>query len=115
MQQDAKQLVNRLYYFGSNPSSGLLRRTGSSTQYFFRTKVEASELERPCSIDFYVGGKLTGSLVVLQQPARGSVHGSFRLNSVSEAESIQQRTVDDTVNHIQSSLEVKILKVCFVF
>jgi hypothetical protein len=59
----------------------------------------------------YITGKKAGSMVVMAQPRKGIVHGSFPLDDALEAASIGGADVNRAVNSIQASITVTITKV----
>lgn len=112
MKKAATQLINRLYNVKSGSSgSRLASRTNSVTRYFIKVQVDVTELERPCSIDVYVGDHLAGSMIVMGQPETGIVNGGFAIDDAVTAAGLHKRTTASAVNSIQSSLTVDITKV----
>lgn len=113
MSADAKRLINQLY--GPSGRSKAKVQNGhdnGTTQYFVRIQVEASEVERPCTVEIYVSGRLAGGMVVMEHPSHGTVHGELSLEETLDATDIRQLSSSKTVDAIQSSLEVGLIKVC---
>lgn len=114
MRQETKKLVNRLYGPETNAASMRLgvKTANATTRYFARVSLDVTEVERPCVVELYVGDKQAGTLVVMQQPATGIMHGGFPLDDALDAAEIQTLRPEYAVHSIISSLEVAIVKVC---
>lgn len=111
MGRDAKRLINRLYSDNGSSSSRLVRRGEATTRYFVRIELDVTEVERPCLVEIYVGGELAGSMVVMAQPASGIIHGGFALDNAIEKTEMSSMDVDSTMDSLEESLEVGIVKV----
>lgn len=112
MSADAKRLINRLYGPSDLSWARLSRRSDNNTsRYFAHVQVEASEVERPCAVEIYVGGECAGSLFIMKHPSHGAVHGKLPLEETLEAIGMRQHPASKTLSSIQSSLEVAIVKV----
>lgn len=112
MGANAKRLINQLYGPTDRSEAKLERRHDNrTTRYFARVQVEASELERPCAVEVYVGGRYSGSLVIMQHPSQGAIHGEFPIEETLDAVGMRKASTRKTLNSIQSSLEVAIIKV----
>lgn len=112
MQQDATRLTNRMYADNSTISKRSMTSDGGTMRYFARVQLEVSQVERPCSINLFVNGQRVGSLVVMQQPEYGIVHGGFDLDQAAQPAQNRGVSTDMVVSSMQSGLEVEIVTVC---
>ncbi|KAF4987692.1 hypothetical protein FGRMN_10218 [Fusarium graminum] len=108
----AKTMVNRLYGSGSSRRRDIEERADSkTTRYFANVELDVTEVERPAQVNVYVSGKLVGGLVVMRQPAEGTVHGSFSADQAADTPQLlgacSPTKVADAVN---SGLQVEIVK-----
>lgn len=113
MGAEAKRLVNQLYGPTDLALSHLAHSQNKTiTRFFARVQLEVSEVERPCILEVYIAGQHAGNMFVMEHPARGASHAGFALDEqVLEASGMQRRSVRKTLDLIQSSLEVAIIKV----
>lgn len=126
MQQDATRLINQAYSssddlttrgikLASRATSGGGDNSSSSsdcyTRFFVRISLDVEEVERPCSVDLYLGGKKIDGHVVMQQPSCGTVHGEYSLDSVVKETLDLGLELDDLVSDIVSKFQVQITKV----
>ncbi|KAF7545891.1 hypothetical protein G7Z17_g8825 [Cylindrodendrum hubeiense] len=110
MQQDATRLINRMYSDDETMARRIMRRGDTTTRFFARVKLDVTEVERPCTVNLYLNGKMVGGQVVMQQPTCGTVHGEFSLDAAVDSTEIFGYTVDSVVDSIMSNLQVEILK-----
>lgn len=111
MRQDAKRLINRLYSDAEAHTQKLMRREEQTTRYFVNVELDVTEVERPCQVVVYVGGAKAGSLVVMAQPAKGIIHGAFALDDAIAKSGVYGKGTDSTVDSLEASLGLEILKV----
>ena len=109
MMSDAKDVINRLYGDGGN--SAKRSATGEYTRYFIRVELDVAQVERPCSVNVYIGGDQAGSLVIMQQPTSGTYHGAFSLDERIHSAGLNNLSVESTLNSIQDALDIQIVKV----
>ncbi|KAK7415280.1 hypothetical protein QQX98_006029 [Neonectria punicea] len=119
MKQDATRLINRMYGDDETTASRMVRRgeDGIATRFFASVKLDVEEVERPCTVNLYLGGKKVAGQVVMQQPTSGTVHGQFSLDAgVSLSDLLNNpletvvNTLDSLVDTIVSGLRVEIVK-----
>lgn len=93
-------LLNRLYSGGKG--GPMMRRDGTSRRRFAQVQLRVEEVERPCSVNIYVGDKQASSVVVMAQPAEGLLHGCVSLDGLADL---------TETNSINGSIGVEIAKV----
>lgn len=112
MKTEAKKLINQLYGPSDSTSALLARHNDNgTTAYFARVRIAASEVERPCVVEVYVGETRVGSMFVMEHPAKGFVHAGFPLDEALQVAEFRGLSPSNTLDFIQSSLEVSIAKV----
>lgn len=116
MAQDAKKLIHRLY--GPDQSQieqQLVQINGSltSTRYMARLQLNVAELDRPCTVELYVGQQHGGSFVVMAQPKTGIVHGGIPLDDTLQNSKLGGMTTVDTVRSLQGLLTLAVINVRF--
>jgi tyrosinase len=112
MKVEAKILINQLYGPTDTNSRLLPRQDVNGTiRYFANVQLEASEVERPCVVELFIGDVRAGSMFVMENPAKGFVHAGFPLDNTLEVAGMRDLLLADTLNAIQSSLQVSIVKV----
>lgn len=111
MKQEATKLVNRLYSPDGTSTASIqsLQKPRPQTRFFANIQLDMAQVERPCTVNVYVGGSLAGSVVVMQQPGTGIMHGAFAVQETG----MHELSPDGAVRSIQSSLAVGIVKVVF--
>lgn len=112
MKQDAKALINRVYGQGASTAKLKDRDENGETRYFVSLSVDVTEVERPCTVNVYVAGEEVGSMVLMEQPTEGTIHGGFPLDSAIEESGMSNLGVVTTLESIKSTLKVAIIKVC---
>ncbi|KAH8658549.1 tyrosinase [Ilyonectria robusta] len=106
---DATQLINRLY----GPSSAkrsVEKRAGELTRYFASIRVNAEELDRPCSIGLFVNTTNVGNFIVLMQPATGEFNGKFSLDRAAPPEELAGEKPKNVVDDILAGIRISITK-----
>jgi tyrosinase len=112
MKQDSKKLVNRLYGPDNSEALREARRSGNRRhRYFLRVQLERSEVEAPCQVKFCLRNIEVGSMVVMEQPTEGVIHGAFSIDNAMELYRMGSDNPKQTVQMIESNLEVLIVKV----
>jgi tyrosinase len=112
MKQESKKLVNRLYGPDSSEALRLARRSGNRRiRYFLRVQLEVSEVEAPCQVKLSLGNIEVGSMVVMEQPTEGVIHGAFSIDNAMEMSRMGSSSPRQTVQMIESDLIVSIVKV----
>jgi tyrosinase len=114
IRDDVARLINRLYGPNSTASAFFSRnrRGPFVTRYFANIGVEASELERPCSINIIMNGTIAGSMIVMMQPAEGVIRGAVSLDGVVGHDSSRELGADEVLQSVLRTMEVEIVKVC---
>lgn len=93
MKDDATQLINRLYSPNSTALISPAPKMQQRVRYFVSVSLEVSEVQRPCSVSVYVGGRKAGEFVILQVPTKGLTHGSLSLDNVFPSRGTQQNSL----------------------
>lgn len=111
MRSEAKTLINRLYSNSSTIPRSRFRRAEPSVRYFLEVELDVTQVERPCSVNLRVNGESAGSLIVMQQPRIGTIHGGFPLDKPIQNAAMHGMSMESTLDKIGSSIEVEIVKV----
>lgn len=111
MKLAATKLINRLYGPRTPSASALMTSQNQQTRFFVDLQLNVEQVERPCTVNVYVGGKFAGDMVVMQLPAKGIMRGGFSIDVAVQDAGIVQLATDSMMDSIESSLEVQILKV----
>ncbi|KAK2603519.1 hypothetical protein QQS21_004288 [Conoideocrella luteorostrata] len=112
--QDATRLMNDLYQPSWAKSTG---KRDSPPQprarYFARVELDRTQVERPCSVNVFIDGKPAGSVVVMQLPESGILHGSLaideHMNPIVTA-SKAAASANDAITSAEHLMEVEITK-----
>lgn len=99
LKADATALINRKY--GPAQLKTLAQDAQPKIHYFVRAQVELEDLERPCSMNFYVNSTRVGSLSLLMQPPRGPFNGKFALDQTTAKPVDKNSTLDDVLENIR--------------
>lgn len=102
---DATALINRKY--GPAQLKLLAVEAQPQVHYFVRAQVELEELERPCSLNFYINSTKVGTLSLLAQPPRGPFNGKFALGGTTATPDNK----NETLTEVLESIRVEINKV----
>lgn len=105
LKADSTALINRKY--GPAQLKLLAQEAQPRINYFVRAQVELEEVERPCSLNFYVDSTKVGTLSLLMQPPRGSFNGKFALDETTAEPADRNSTLNDVLEGIR----VEIVKV----
>ncbi|OAQ57685.1 tyrosinase [Pochonia chlamydosporia 170] len=105
-------LINRLYgqKIGSASHSLRVRGQTPTTRYFVQIQLEKGQVELPCQVNLYLRGMPAGSIVAMEQPRDGILHGGFTIDEAIQAGGFGSLSVDSIVESVQSSIEVDITK-----
>lgn len=112
VRDDVARLINRLYGPNSTNTFALDRRGPFVTRYFAEIAVEASQLERPCSINIVINGTHAGSMIVMAQPEKGLIHGAISLDGAMGDRTAQEPGINEIVQSVRMTVDVEIVKVC---
>lgn len=85
MRLEATRLVNRLYSPGGATQIRLMSMPAPSMRGFVRVQLDRAEVERPCSVNVFVGGRQVGSLIIMKQPGAGIMQGALAINDDEHA------------------------------
>ncbi|PNY27459.1 Tyrosinase [Tolypocladium capitatum] len=108
MKQDATKLINRLYASDASSAARLQTLQQPQTRFFANIQLDMAQVERPCTVNLYVGGKLAGNVVVMKQPGTGIMHGQFAIDATAQQAGAHGLSPNGTVDSVMSSLAVEI-------
>lgn len=105
LKADATALINRKY--GPAQLKLLAVEAQPQVHYFVRAQLKLEELERPCSLNFYINSTKVGTLSLLAQPPRGPFNGKFALGGTTATPDNK----NETLTEVLESIRVEINKV----
>ena len=99
---------NDMYYGGSTAASYIsTARQTDFIQLKRELEIKLEELERPCSLNFYINSTKVGTLSLLAQPPRGPFNGKFALGGTTATPDNK----NETLTEVLESIRVEINKV----
>ena len=114
------EIVNKLY--GSALPPGTKRphardfsyATGSTNDWVVNIEVERSELELPCTINIFAGGKYAGRTTLLNMPMSGVLSDEIPLTHVIDAAMFGGMRPDEIEHQLETDLHFEIRKVRYM-
>ncbi|KAG5983814.1 hypothetical protein E4U55_007046 [Claviceps digitariae] len=107
LRQDATSIINSLYA----PNNGQFERRSTAkatTRYFARVQLDRAHIERPCTVKIFVDGKVAGTVVVMQQPESGILHGRVAVDHEVHGAFATTPSSNGTVSSIEHLVEMEI-------
>lgn len=111
--EEVTRIINNLepgfLKLGARAANGLLGGPRAVlTRYFAHIAVEASEIERPCSIEVSMNGTYAGNLVLLSMPDSGIVRGEISLDTIQDT--LRGKPSRVVLNTFETALKIDIIK-----
>ncbi|KAH0601703.1 hypothetical protein MHUMG1_00582 [Metarhizium humberi] len=99
LRQDSVQIINSLYA----PASAFAKRGGpqTKTRHFAHVELDRAQVERPCSIKVFVGGKQASTIPVMLFPANGNLRSSLAIDRFLTKGSSSNGTLESIEHLIQ--------------
>uniref|UniRef100_A0A8H7NEV0 tyrosinase n=1 Tax=Bionectria ochroleuca TaxID=29856 RepID=A0A8H7NEV0_BIOOC len=114
MKHAAQGIINRLYGPNATDPEPLIQINKSTTTRFMaHVQLDVAGIDRPCTLEIYLGPRHAGSFVVMAQPEKGMVYGGIPLSKAIGESGMGWMAATSIVQWIQSSLEVSVVKVRF--
>lgn len=114
MKHAAQGIINRLYGPNATDPERLIQINKSTTTRFMaHVQLDVAGIDRPCTLEIYLGPRHAGSFVVMAQPEKGTVYGGIPLGKAIGESGMGWMAATSIVQWIQSSLEISVVKVRF--